>query len=262
MKAEQFNEKTWEILKKIKAKILLQESLEIIWKHPKDEDDFFDYEKDEENALAELKDSGAIEIYKESVDKEKMKVFAGSVTSYKYTNSPDHQKDTFKMNLVLKIIRSKFDEVYKEYEENSNKKISQNILSLKSLYLITRSLECFNTIFLVLDEHFEFPDRCEIKKGNESVTYIKKLYDVAYFVDAPGKRVDYDKNLADNINNGLFKRKSVASYIKTNKFSKPTLVQKSNNNTLVLKNEIIVKTGLIKNIVPVQYQSLYIDKTR
>ncbi len=49
--------------------------------------------------------------------------------------------------------------------------------------------------------------------------------------------------------------------MRTNKLKKPTLVQKSENNTLVLKSEIPVKTVLVKNISS-HHQSLYTDKTK
>jgi len=140
--------------------------------------------------------------------------------------------------------------------------ISQDKKSLKSIHLIANSLGLTGAIFLVLDELFEMPIRFTVKNKDGYSTYIKKLYDIAYFVDAPNKKVDYDRNIADGINNGLFKKRLVMKYMKTNKFKKPTLVQKSENGTLVLKNEIPVKTGLVKNDVPLQYQSLYIDKTK
>src|SRR3989344_1656593 len=133
---------------------------------------------------------------------------------------------------------------------------------LKSIHLITDSLEPKNAIFLVLDKLFEMPIRCEIKNAEGKPTYIKKLYDIAYIVNAPNKKVDYDRNIADSINNGLFRKKTVAKYMKTNKFQKPTLVKKSKDGILVLNSEdVSVKTGLVKNDVPIQHQSRYIDKT-
>lgn len=134
--------------------------------------------------------------------------------------------------------------------------------SLKSIHLVTNSLQPQGAIFLVLDKHFETPIRCIVQnKRTGELTYIAKLYNIAYFVDAPGKKVEYDKRLADNINNGLFRKRRVAEYMRTNKLEKPTLVQKSEEGTLVLKNEILIKTGRVKNDVPSQYQYLYIDKT-
>lgn len=132
----------------------------------------------------------------------------------------------------------------------------------KSLYLVTTKLETFDVIFLVFNELYDMPIRCEVKNYYGADTYLKKLYNIAYIVDAPGKWVGYDKKLADEINNGLFRRKKVKQLMRTNNFEKPTLVQKSEDKkSLVLKDDIQVKTILVKNI-PVQYQSLYIDKTR
>jgi len=58
----------------------------------------------------------------------------------------------------------------------------------------------------------------------------------------------------------FFRKREVARYMRTNGYKKPTLVQKSKENTLVLKSDVPVKPVLIKNI-PYQHQSLYIDKT-
>lgn len=139
--------------------------------------------------------------------------------------------------------------------ENADKK------GLKSIHLITESLAVKDVIFLVLDERYENPIRFNVKNYNGEDAYIKKLHDIAYVANAPNKRVDYNKGIADNINNGLFKKKQIKNYMKTNKLEKPTLVQKSEDGgILVLKNEIFVEDILIKN-VPSQYQSLYRDKT-
>jgi len=145
-------------------------------------------------------------------------------------------------------------------KENSQE--GQDSSKLKSLHLVTASLEPPSVIFLVLDKRFETPVRLTVKNKQGNDTYIKKLYNIAYIANAPGKKVDYNKNLADNINNGLFKIAQVSRYMKTNNFKKPTLVKKSENNTLVLKGEVIVKTGLIEHVVPTQHKFLYIDKTR
>jgi hypothetical protein len=134
--------------------------------------------------------------------------------------------------------------------------------SLKSIYLIANSVAATGAIFLVLDERFNSPIRRESRNNRGGETFIKKLHNIAYFVDAPDKRVPYKKNLASDINSGLFRIRPVNKYMKTNRFKKPTLVQKSENNTLVLKNEIMVKTGTIDNDVPLQYQYLYNDKTK
>lgn len=143
--------------------------------------------------------------------------------------------------------------------ENTAPAIGRNN-TFASIHLITPSIVIGDTIFLVIDERFESPIRFIAKKSDGSETTIKKLHNIAYIVNARGKKVEYDKRLADNINNGLFKNKRIAEYMKTNKLKKPTLVQKSETGILVLKNEITVKTMLV-NAVPTQYQSLYIDKT-
>jgi len=137
--------------------------------------------------------------------------------------------------------------------------------TLQSIHLITESIviEKCKTIFLVLDEHFEMPIRCAVwNKRTGELTYIAKLYNIAYVANVPGKMVEYDKRLADNINNGLFKKRRIAEYMKLNKLKKPTLVQKAEDgNYLALRDEIPVKIGTIQTIVPPQYRSLYIDKT-
>ena len=91
---------------------------------------------------------------------------------------------------------------------------------------------------------------------------MKKLYDIAYLADAPGKKVSYLKGLADNINNALFRMGNrVKQYMAKNKLKKPTLVEKTTNDTLALSNEVVVKTMLIRD-VPRDYKVLYIDKTQ
>lgn len=132
----------------------------------------------------------------------------------------------------------------------------------KSIYLISTSLEPQDAVWLVFEEKFEMPKRFAVWNKKGEATAVKKLYDIAYEWDVPNKMINYDERVADNINNGLFKNRWVAKYMKTNKLEKPTLVQKSEKGTLVLKNEIPVKTGLTKNVVPLQYQSLYTDKTK
>lgn len=133
--------------------------------------------------------------------------------------------------------------------------------TLKSIHLITESLEPTKVIFLVLNQLFDRPIRCTVKNNKGGDTYMKKLYNISYIANAPGKRVEYSKNLADNINNGLFRKKEIADYMRTNKLKKPTLVRKSeNDDILVLKGEVLLKTELIKNI-PLQCRYLYVDKT-
>jgi len=157
----------------------------------------------------------------------------------------------------LRKIKGMMDEKINEIPSSYDKNL------LNSIHLVAVSLEPKSVIFLVLDERFEIPIRCAVNNNNGSPAYIKKLYNIAYPLDVPDKKVGYNKSLADNINNGLFRKRQVAKYMRTNRFKKPTLVKKSEDGeSLVLKNDIPVQTALIKNLVPLQYQSLYIDKTK
>jgi len=148
------------------------------------------------------------------------------------------------------------------YRDKLKTKPRANSQGLQSIQLVTHSLEPSTVIFLVLDKNYHIPTRCPVKNSRGEPTYIKKLYDIAYIVDVPRKKVAYNRNLANNINNALFRKRPVSKYMKTNEFKKPTLVQKSEDKeTLVLKNDIQVETMLVKNI-PAQHQYLYIDKTK
>jgi len=169
--------------------------------------------------------------------------------------------DSFKIDGVK---NSSLEEMKLKLKEETRieAKEPRNKNHLESINLVTGSLEPQDVIFLVLDRRYEMPIRCSVSNHQGKPTYIKKFYNIAYIADAPGKKVAYDKYLADCINNGLFGRKSIKKYMQTNKLKKPTLVQKSEEgNILVLRNDIPVQTILIKNI-PSQYQSLYIDKTK
>lgn len=199
--------------------------------------------------------------------------FIASRTDYVSDNFPPEQElktyvfleiNSFdEMRRVKNIIDAKLqNSTIPRTDKSKIMPLSQNGNYLKSVNLVSASLEPSSVIFLVLDDLFDRPIRCSVKNSKGEVAYIKKLYDIAYLVDVPGKKVDYSKNLADSINNGLFRKRQVAKYMRTNNLIKPTLVQKSEDKiSLVLKNEIPVKTLLIKNI-PVQHQSLYIDKTK
>lgn len=133
--------------------------------------------------------------------------------------------------------------------------------TLKSIYLVSKSIAGNDTIFLVLDEQWEMPIRFSVLH-NGIETAIKKLHNIAYPTpNAPNKKVEYNKNLADNINNGLFKNKKIRDYMKTNKLKKPTIVKKTKDNCLVLSGEISVKEIPFEQIPP-QHRSIYIDKTR
>jgi len=181
---------------------------------------------------------------------------------YDFLSSASNRKTERRFREVKKnalVVIDDLIDVVEEHDEPPKLQPQEN--HLKSLHLVAHSLEPKDVIFLVLDGLYDKPIRCSVKNKSGYPTYIKKLYDIAYIVNVPGKRVDYDKRLADCINNGLFRKKRVRNYMKTNKLKKPTLVQKSDDNTLVLKGEVPVKTELVKNI-PYQHQSLYIDKTR
>lgn len=176
-----------------------------------------------------------------------------------------HKKNRdYQWEKILERTKEQAEDLKKGLSGKTNEVGNQsNDNRLHSIHLVTNSLEPKSVIFLVLDEQFEMPVRCVVNNKNGSPTYIKKLYDIAYSWDVQNKKVSYKKSLADNINNGLFRKKLIKLYMKTNKFKKPTLVQKSEDKTsLVLKNEVPIKTGLIKNLVPLQYQSLYLDKTK
>ena len=154
------------------------------------------------------------------------------------------------------------------YIDQTTPALSQNKY-LKSIYLITPSVALSEVIFLVLDEYFDLPIRFATANKKGDPTSIKKLHDIAYSFysadsyppDGLGKKVDYSKRLADNINNGLFKKRAVKAYMETNKLKKPTLVKMSEDKKiLVLTNNTPVKTSTIKK-VPLQFQSLYMDQT-
>jgi hypothetical protein len=102
-----------------------------------------------------------------------------------------------------------------------------------------------------------------VKNHNGDYTYIRKLFNLAYRFDVPKTKVPYSERLADDINNGLFKRRPIKKYMETNKLNKPTLVQKSEDkDILVLKDEETQIKAILINEVPSQYQYLYIDKTK
>lgn len=154
--------------------------------------------------------------------------------------------------------KSKITALLPKKDTNS---VTSNEKSLKSIHLVSQSVVANDTIFLVLDEQWQIPIRFQAKNSKGEETSIKKLHNIAYFVDAPGKKVEYNKNLTNDINNGIFRKSLIANYMRTNKLNKPTIVNKTKDGILVLRNEISIKTLLVRNI-PTQYQSLYVDKTR
>jgi hypothetical protein len=171
-------------------------------------------------------------------------------------------KDRNKLNQKIAELNSVGITLDKMRNYYNGDDFAENEKELRSIHLVTESVAVKEVIFLVFDERYEMPFRSKAKNHKGGDTYTKKLHDIAYLVDAPGKKVDYNKLLADNINNGLFGRRPIARYMKTNKFKKPTLVQKSEDGkTLVLKGELFIKTILISD-VPTQYQYLYRSKIK
>ncbi|MEK7576146.1 MAG: hypothetical protein AAB482_00455 [Patescibacteria group bacterium] len=205
-----------------------------------------------------------------SMAREIQQLAENNMDFYSRVNRNFREKKSIESNISRVQLKASAEAVHfyllTKIENNTTQASENNNIdkkrTLQSIHLITNSLEPKDTIFLVLDEQFQMPVRFEVENNKGSISSIKKLYDIAYFVDAPNRKVIYSKKSADGINNGLFKKSQVKIYLKTNKLVKPTLVMKASNNTLVLKNEIPVLGGLLKNIVPTQHQSLYIDKTR
>lgn len=146
----------------------------------------------------------------------------------------------------------------KRIKEQRNIKGQKNFP--KTIHLVTSNISENDVIFLVIDENFKTPIRFSTKNPKGEDSAVKKLHNLAYIVDVPGKQVMYSERTADNINNGIFKNSQVASYMKTNKLDKPTLVKRS-GKILVFKNETLVRNILV-NLVPSQYRYLYIDKTK
>lgn len=149
---------------------------------------------------------------------------------------------------------------YKTLEAESTKSELSQTNHPKSIHLVTPSVGVTDPIFLVLDERFETPIRFKEKNSKGEDSAAKRLHSLAYFVDVLGKKVVYDERIADNINNGLFKKSAVRKYMNDNKLEKPTLVQRS-NDILVLKNDILVQTLVVNQVLP-QYRSQYTDKTK
>jgi hypothetical protein len=133
---------------------------------------------------------------------------------------------------------------------------------LKSIHLIGDSAEPYKLISLVLDGNFKHPIRFAVKNNQKKETSIKRLYDIAYAHNVPGKKVYYNENLASSINNDLFtKKKEIADYMKSNELSKPQLVMKSpDDDTLILKGVVLVET-MRPAQVQTQYRPLYEAKT-
>lgn len=133
---------------------------------------------------------------------------------------------------------------------------------LKTIHLVTNSVSAKDVIFLVLNEQYDMPFRFSAKNPKGEDSAIKLLHNIAYIVDAPRKKVSYSERTADNINNGIFRNRSVKKYMETNKLKKPTLVRKSEDGQiLVLGNGIHIET-ILTNKIPMQYQNRYMDKRK
>ncbi len=210
---------------------------------------------------------------KEDISNKEFSPVSDESRHYSYLNAG------FDENLIRKAPQNQYNEAYERDSINLNRKkeietlkikldkiefqstIDKKVTSIKSIHLISESLAPKDKLFLVIDELFQNPVRYPTKDTNGRDTTIKRLYDIAYVVNAPGKEVPYTKNKANAINNGLFKRRKIKEYLRTNDFKSPTVVRKSEDGKrLVLSNIVNVQIILIKDI-PQQYQYLYIDKT-
>jgi hypothetical protein len=163
-------------------------------------------------------------------------------------------------------IKNELSKKIEKYEKEIEEKASyEQRKTLQSIHLIaeTIAIDRCETIFLVLDGLFDKPIRFAVKnKRTGDLTTIAKLFKIASPGNAPGKRVNYERKVVDNINNGLFKKRRIKEYLKANNLKKPTLVKKAENGDyLALTGEVPVQTGTISNTVPPQHLSLYIDKT-
>lgn len=131
----------------------------------------------------------------------------------------------------------------------------------KSIHLVTSTLGNFGAIYMVLDGLYEMPIRFEAKNHETETKPIKKLFDIVYAYNVSGKGYVYSKRTADSINNDIFKKLKLKTYIKTNGLNKPTLVRKSVSGNLVLQNDTPIQQILV-NKVPSQFQHLYKEKTK
>lgn len=114
---EKLENKTWEILQKIKEEILFQGTLSIIWKQPQksSQNSFsfeFDYIKGEEVILGKFEEKGVLKITTKKLSSPNLPLCL----------RPSLPKNTFDYDneLYLNILQPKFDEVYKEYENKFN----------------------------------------------------------------------------------------------------------------------------------------------
>lgn len=68
---------------------------------------------------------------------------------------------------------------------------------------------------------------------------VRFLHQLAYPANVQGKSVKGDKRNADAINNGIFKNRKIAAYMKTNKLDKPTLVVKTNEALILALSSLL-----------------------
>lgn len=189
---------------------------------------------------------------------------------------PDHKHSQEKMMRdfwikqfkELESLRNEFAEKYKNFITVAINELSKNQENAglmknfpKSIHLVSQSIVANDTIFFVINEQWQMPIRFLAKNTSGDDSAIKKLHNIAYIVNAPGKSVAYERRLADNINNGIFRNAQISDYMTANKLDKPTLVRKSDKNTFVLKNETMVLTFTIQQVPP-QFRPQYIDKTQ
>lgn len=174
-----------------------------------------------------------------------------------YAKSVDEkiEEKSTPINSEIKGLVEELKTIIKTKNDNENEFPHKKYL--KSIHLVSTSITLHDmVIWLVLDEHFEMPIRFATESKGKP-TAIKNLYYIAYCADVSDRKIDYDKNVADNVNNGLFKKREIARYMKTNNLEKPTLIKKSEDGkTLVLKGEVKIKT-FVKSQVPSQHRYIY-----
>lgn len=209
------------------------------------------------------------------------KVLGELASSFLIITDLDFRKDEVCFNFSEDFTKNDFDafrnlveEQYKvvlDREEKASKIHDPKVVlddptknfQLESIILISESIVLKDNLWIVLNKEFQRPIRCSTKNVKGGDSYIKKLHNIAYPGNAPGKSVSYDRNVATSINNALFRLVGIREYMKKNSLKKPTLVQKSENeDLLVLAHETIVEVGTIDTKVPPQFKNLYIDKTK
>lgn len=182
-------------------------------------------------------------------------------------NTRSHDANTISNEAVVKsneALERKIDGFVSESKLNAIKDENSTTgekKGLKSIHLVTESVAVKDDIWVVLDERYGDPINFNTKNLSGKYTYIKKLHDIAYPWNVPGKKVDYSDGVMKDINGALFRRRKVKEYMRTNKFKKPTLVGKAGDKkTFMLKSEIVHTISV--SDVPIDYQRLYVLKTK